>query len=142
MSTIVRDSFLQNTVLESLLEISSIFIMLTSIMGGILMMTGQENSNLSFTLLTKTPFTDFFIPGLLLIVIVGSTSTLSSIAFIRNLSSRPILGMVAGLVLSLWITIEVLVLNQPSPTIIEVVYFSLGIIMLILSYLLKKHLEA
>ena len=141
MSTILKDAFLENSVLESLLTIASIFVMLTSIMGGILMLTGLENNNLSFNLLAGTPFTDFFVPGILLIAIVGSTSTLSTIAFVKNMSSKAIIGILCGAVLSSWITIEILLLNQPGPTVIEIVYLGLGLVMIVLSYILKKNLK-
>lgn len=140
MSTISQDPLLKNSVLESLITIESIFVMLTSILGAILMIAGLD-SNLSTSLLSGTPFTDFFIPGILLLIIVGSTSTLSSIAYIKNITpSKTIFGMITGLVLSIWISIEVLVLNQPAPTLIEGIYFFLGISMIILSYYLKNSL--
>jgi len=116
-----KDPILGNAVVESLATIVSGFIALTSILGGILLIAGLENDTLGFGILQGTPFTDFVIPGLLLIAIVGSTSTLALIGFIRNSDLKDVYGIFSGLVVSVWIVIEILILNQPSATMLEVI---------------------
>ena len=99
-------------------------------------MSGAEDTNLSFTLLEGTPFTDFFIPGLLLLLIVGSSSSVSSYTYIRNINNKEYVSLLAGAVLTGWITVEILLLNQPNPTIIEYVYLFLGLVLFFLSLFL------
>lgn len=136
MTLTTKDPILGMAVVETLATIISCFIALTSILGGILLSTGLENNNLSFDLLKNTPFKDFFIPGILLIIIVGSTSSLSSLGFIINLKSKEYFGLLSGLALTLWILVEILLLNQPHPTIIEIVYLFAGLLLIFLSYYL------
>ena len=136
MSNSSRDQLLSDSVVEILSTIISFFAAITSIIGSILLMSGAEDTNLSFTLLEGTPFTDFFIPGLLLLLIVGSSSSVSSYTYIRNINNKEYVSLLAGAVLTGWITVEILLLNQPNPTIIEYVYLFLGLVLFFLSLFL------
>ena len=136
MSNSSRDQLLSDSVVEILSTIISFFVAITSIIGSILLMSGAEDTNLSFTLLEGTPFTDFFIPGLLLLLIVGSSSSVSSYTYIRNINNKEYVSLLAGAVLTGWITVEILLLNQPNPTIIEYVYLFLGLVLFFLSLFL------
>lgn len=131
-----RDELLYNSVFEILSTIISIFVAITSVIGAILLISGAENANLGFSLLEGTPFTDFFIPGILLLLIVGTTSSIASFAFIKNINNKQYFSLVAGGVLTGWITIEMLVLNQPHPTTIEYTYLFIGILLVLFSVFL------
>lgn len=136
MTLTSKDPILGNAVLETLAMVVSGFIALTSILGGILLISGLENDNLGLDILKGTPFTDFFIPGILLIAIIGSSSTLALLGFIMNVHYKDYLGIISGLIVSVWIIIEISLLNQPSATIIEIIYLFSGILLVILSFLL------
>jgi hypothetical protein len=136
MNTTPKNPLLEMAVIEIFLTIISLFIAITAIIGGILMFTGLENTNLSLNLLQGTPFKDFFIPGILLLIIVGMSSSIASFMQIRNYNLKAEMSFVAGLLLTGWIIIEILLLNQPEPTFIEYLYLGLGLLMTGLSILL------
>jgi hypothetical protein len=60
------------------------FVSLTAIGGGIALMIGIEDNRFPLTWLDETPFTSYFIPGLILAGIVGGMHLFSFIQILRK----------------------------------------------------------
>ncbi|WP_254532741.1 hypothetical protein [Natrinema gelatinilyticum] len=82
--------------------------------------------------LVGTPFDTFLLPGLLLAVLVGGSTAIATYAMATSPQAGALLSVVAGGLLMAWIVIEVLLLNQPSWTTTEGIYFVIGAAMVIL----------
>lgn len=114
------------------------FIALTSIGGGVAMLTGVDQFPLEW--LHSTPFKNYTIPALLLSVIVGGFSLLSFFLTIKKHPQAPQSAIVAGISISGYVTIEAIILEQnpPGPTSIELLYIGLGIVLIALAIILKR----
>ncbi|MFX1520991.1 MAG: hypothetical protein ACFFCD_13830 [Promethearchaeota archaeon] len=110
------------------------FVAVTAAGGGVALAAGLEDFPLDW--LSGTPFNDYFIPGLLLTILVGGSATVSTIILLRIPEIGIRASMLAGLIMMEWIVVEVTILNQPSPNLIEVFYFALGLIMAVLALIL------
>jgi len=117
------------------------FIGLTAILGGfqlVLDPTGIK-SNLSLEWLAGSPFQDYFVPGLILVLVNGVGYTMgASITFFRNRYSGDV-AIALGVCLTFYMAVEVWFVGlrnllQPS-------YFILGIIVLLLGLKLHKPFE-
>jgi len=82
---------------------------LGAIFGGMLLMTFVDGSKLglSLSLLLHTPFSDFFVPGLLLFCFNGLFSLLVLIALLFNWRKANLLLTAQGFVLISWIVIQI-----------------------------------
>ena len=105
------------------------FIALTAIGGGIALLVGVEADRFPLEWLQGTPFKDYTIPALLLAIGVGGSSLVASITTVTGRKVSAIAAMSAGLTLVGYIVVEVLILKQvpPGPTVIEYIYFGLGL---------------
>ncbi|MGF1488353.1 MAG: hypothetical protein ACFBSE_14805 [Prochloraceae cyanobacterium] len=114
------------------------FIALTAIGGGIAMLIGVDKFPLEW--LEGTPFKDYTIPALILAIAVGGSSLLAAITVVTHRKNSPFATILAGIIMSGYITVEVLILKQnpPGPTIIEDVYFILGGLLFVLGILLYR----
>jgi hypothetical protein len=109
------------------------FVALTAVGGGMALAIGAEDARFSANLLVGTPFRSYLIPGLILAVVVGGSAAIATVAgpFSPEAGARG--SLVAGVVLMGWIVGEILILSATSaPSWIEVVYFSLGLVMAVL----------
>ncbi|WP_121356319.1 hypothetical protein [Flavisolibacter nicotianae] len=89
-------------------------VVLTAIPCGLFLMAHPDGSllDLPLSLLNNTPFTNFFIPGLILAAVVGGTS-LAGLFFL--LQRHPLaykVTLASGLVLAAWILVQVLLLQS------------------------------
>lgn len=113
------------------------FIALTAIGGGIAMLIGLEDSRFPLEWLRGTPFPDYTIPALILAIVVGGSSLLACISLIIGLRWRFDTAIGAGIIMMGFIVVEYLLLQQepPGPTVIEYLYFALGLaIVLVAGY--------
>lgn len=104
------------------------FIALTAIGGDIAILTGVDEFPLEW--LKDTPFSDYTIPALLLTIVVGGSSLIAVITIFTGRKVGVLASMTAGLIMAGYIGVEVLILKQvpPGPTLIEGVYFGLGLV--------------
>ena len=107
------------------------FAAVSTIGGGIELVTGLKSFPPSW--LQGTPFSDYTVPGLILGIVVGGSATIATVLTARGATTGAAASLVAGIILAGWIAGEVLVLNQPNPTAVEGVYFTLGVLMAALS---------
>ena len=105
------------------------FIALTAIGGGIAMLVGAEADRFPLEWLQGTPFKDYTIPALLLTLAVGGSSLTASATAFTGRKVGALAAMTAGLIMVGYIVVEVLILKQvpPGPTVIEYLYFGLGL---------------
>lgn len=83
--------------------------------------------------LEGTPFTSFVVPGLILGVVIGGTQLTASVAVARGRGSGPLLACVAGFGMLIWIFTELAMIGY---SILQTVYFALGLLELVLVLLL------
>ena len=86
--------------------------------------------------LANSPFPNFFIPGIILFVMNGLSSLVIGILVIRRHAKYPWLVMYQGLVLTIWIIVEMLMVRPFH--ILMVIYGSLGLILIMLGWVLLR----
>lgn len=117
------------------------FVALTAIGGGIAMLVGAEAQRFPLAWLEGTPFNDYTIPALLLAIAVGGSALAACVSLFINPKASTVISILSGLTLMGYITVEVLILKQvpPGPTVIELFYFGIGLIILLLAaYIWRK----
>lgn len=114
------------------------FVALTAVGGGIALVAGLENDRFPVAMLRGTPFGSFVIPGLILALVVGGSAAVGAVAMLLSPRAGALASMLAGVVMMGWIVGEVLILNQPSWTWIEVFYFAAGLVMAVLGLMIGR----
>lgn len=108
------------------------FIALTAIGGGVAMLMGLDSFPLEW--LEGTPFRSYTIPALLLAGVVGGSALAAAVLVWRGGRAGVVAAVAAGLIMAGYIVVEVLILKQvpPGPTMIEILYFVLGLTIFVL----------
>jgi hypothetical protein len=117
------------------LTVIEAFIGLGAIGGGVAILTGAFDQWLPVSWLQGTPFSDYLIPGLVLLVVVGGGMLLAAAAmlFIQH-EFALILSAAMGLVMIGWEVVEVAIINRyeqaviPSTIVQQVLFLVLGLI--------------
>lgn len=111
------------------------FIALTAIGGGIALLVGLEDNRFPLEWLRGTPFNDYTIPALLLAMVVGGSALMACLLLLRRQRLGMPAAMAAGVILMGYIVGEYLLLQQepPGPTSIELFYFGLGLLLVLLA---------
>jgi hypothetical protein len=117
--------------------ISEALIALSAIAGGVLMLAGSYQNGIlieaggrgQFPLewLANTPFNDYTIPALILVIIVGGSSLIGAVTIFTGRKIGVLASLVAGLVLAGYIVVEFVMLRQGISW-IEGLYFGLGLL--------------
>ena len=89
-------------------------------------------STMPYELLQFTPFNSFFIPGLILGIIIGGSNLISFILYISKNRARYIAETITGLILCVWIVCEYLLIREFS--FLQVIYICIGLILILLSF--------
>lgn len=81
---------------------------LSAVAGGTALLSDVQGGNMGFSVddLDDTPFDDYLIPGLLLLIAVGGSQLLGGFALLRGWRRGPELAIVAGAVLAGWIAVQ------------------------------------
>ena len=111
---------------------------ISALPAGILMILQPDGSKLGIPieLLGTSPFSDFFIPGLFLFIINGLAQGFAGLSSFLQFKFYRTLGFILGIVLVLWIIIQVYFINPIHY--LQVIYFIFGIAEVVLSlYLLN-----
>lgn len=106
--------------------------------GGVLLIadpTGWK-IGMSTSILKYSPFTDFFFPGLILFLILGLGS-LTSCALVLIRANKSSLGIIfTGFALSIWISIQILMLRDVEY--LQILFACVGILLIVLGILERK----
>jgi hypothetical protein len=113
------------------------FIGLTAIAGGFRLVSNPSGTlDIPLEWLSNSPFTNYFIPGLVLLIIIGFGNVLAGmVTFLRKRYTGS-LAVVLGTFLILYMTIEVWFIDLRN--FLQPLYFILGVIELILGLKLVK----
>jgi hypothetical protein len=113
---------------------TSAFTALSATFGGLALVYWQDGSSfVPLTLLERTIFRSFLIPGLLLLVVVGGSSVACSICAWRQSERTIDAAWLAGGSMTIWIVAEVGQMGQFHP--LQLIYGALGVMLLVLSTL-------
>jgi hypothetical protein len=128
--------------LAKALGILQLFIGLSAVGGGLGLVLEPNGSNLGMPLemLKYSPFSDFLIPGIVLLIVNGLGSIAGSVSSFRPFHYAAEIALALGAFLVAWIIIQVYLIH--SFHWLHALYFSLGIIELILGWSLRKALRA
>jgi len=114
------------------------FIGVTAVLGGFGLVTDPSGAKagLSLEWLGSSPFTDYLIPGLFLVVVIGAGSLVIAAATFMRVRHAGLLNIVGGFILVTYMGFEVLfvgLLNLMQP-----LYFGLGITVVLLGVMMVK----
>ncbi len=119
--------------MRATLIILNLFLALTAIAGGIGLIAGFGAPQID--LLQNSIFSDFKIPGLILMIIVGGSSLIASVLLIKRDDFAFYMSLIAGVVIIIFETVEIFVIGSPEGVArnLQLVYFLIGIIISLLS---------
>lgn len=100
---------------------------LNALGGGIYGLVGARGIPVAW--LAGTPFRSYFIPSLVLVVLVGGASLTAALAIVRGWPSAALVNAVAAGVLLAWITIQVGLIGYVSW--LQPVMFAAGLLLLL-----------
>ncbi len=109
-----------------------------ALFGGWSLMSKPDGSilGLSTDLLVNSPFRDYFVPGIILFTVNG----LFSIFIMLMLFIKPVLFpamlRLQGILLMVWILVQVAMIRTTS--VLQLIFFTTGLIMIVLSFLIRK----
>lgn len=113
-----------------------LFVAIGALFGGVFGMTnpsGEAFGMPASKYLAGSPFSDFFIPGLFLFLVIGMGNTIGFLFCIRKIKYNHLLGMGLGLILCMWIVIQCIILSNINP--LHILFFAIGAIQILLPIL-------
>ena len=115
--------------LYTTLIVLNVFLALTAIPGGFCLLAGIAVPPLDE--LKGSIFTDYTLPGLALMIIVGGSALLTAILLIRKNKFALLCSAAAGIIIMIFEFVEVLVIGSPTGAglIMQIIYFVFGIAM-------------
>ena len=131
-------SDLKSRLISYSLGVLQAFIGVTAAAGGFGLVSDPSGAKMNIPLewLNNSPFVNYLIPGLVLLVVNGVGNIMAAIStFLRNKHAAH-LAAALGIFLVLYITIEVLIIGLRTP--LQPLYFILGIIQFVLGLKLFK----
>jgi len=115
--------------LYTTLIILNIFLALTAIPGGFCLLTGIAAPPIDE--LKGSVFTDYTIPGLALMIIVGGSALLTAVMFIRKYKYAVFYSAIVGLIIMIFEFVEILAIGSPTGAglVMQIIYFVLGVLL-------------
>jgi hypothetical protein len=107
------------------------FLAVTAIAGGIGLLTGWLRTPVD--MLAGSPFRDYTIPGLALLVLVGGSALAATVLLLRRHEMGIVAAAVAGAMIICFEIVEVLVIGLSTGLVLQVFYFVLGVIITVLA---------
>lgn len=112
------------------LLVVAFFNLLSAIAGGYgLISGGIVTMGLPLSLLDGSPFSNYFWPGVILLVVVGGTQALAIVAQFRRAALYAGLHAVAGFGMIIWIFVELVYIDF---SVLHAIYFGAGLLQCIL----------
>ncbi|MBD3226546.1 MAG: hypothetical protein GF313_17605 [Caldithrix sp.] len=81
--------------------------------------------------LNQSPFNDYLIPGLILLVILGVFPTIVFVGLLRLKSWAWWASLLVAMALIIWIVVEIMIIGYHSQPPLQLVYGLVGIVMLV-----------
>lgn len=125
-----------------MIRIAAIFLLIlngiSALIGGGGFLLDPSGTSLKMTTesLKYSPFSDFVIPGLILFIVFGIGSLITSLVVIRKVRGYPFLTIFMGFALAIWISVQMLMLRQVHY--LHIIYGLIGIILIILGIFLRR----
>lgn len=115
------------TIIRWALIVLSIFLALSAIGGGIALIVGFNTPPVAD--LAGSPFADYTIPGLALLVVVGGSAVLTAVLLLRRQRFATLAALVAGLIIMVFEFVEVLAIGSPpgAAQVMQILYFVVGV---------------
>jgi hypothetical protein len=119
--------------LRIILILLTIFLGLTGVLGGIGLVAKFNAPPDSF--LVGSPFSDWTIPGLALILIVGGSAWFAAILLLRSSKFALLFSAASATIIMFFEFVEVLVIGSPAgfARTLQIFYFGLGTLMIVAS---------
>ena len=122
---------MKQSVVRYLLGILQAFLALNAFGGGYYGMTGAKG--VSPELLEGSPFTGYFIPGLILFAVIGGSFLVSSIAMFAGWRRARSLTFIAAGIVLVWLAVQVAIIGyiswmQPTTAVIALIILGLNLI--------------
>jgi hypothetical protein len=113
------------------------FVALTASISGLLLMSNPDGAilQLSLKLLEGTAFHDYFIPGIMLTILVGATNLFTVWLLIRRDPTAYNWSLAAGIILCAWVIAQIIVLRTVHW--MHFMYFVIGLMIALLAFQLK-----
>jgi hypothetical protein len=107
--------------------------------GGIFILdpTGQT-MQMPIELMKIKLFSNFLIPGIILFTVNGLFNILAAVITILNRKGYELLIISAGIMLWIWLTVQIIVIKSFYPP-LHLTYYVVGLIMIICGFLLRKY---
>ena len=111
---------------------------LGAVYGGIMLTSDPSGWKLGMptSMLQYSPFDDFLIPGILLLVVLGLGSLVVCSLVIQRVRRYPSWVIVMGFTLCVWISVQMLMLRDVH--FLHILYAGLGIVLMILGIIERK----
>lgn len=93
-----------------------------------------ESLEMPLTYLSTSPFTDYFIPGFILLTILGIYPLIVVYHFWKRDRQAWFGSVIVGSALVIWIIVEILMIGYQSGPPLQLIYGLVGIFILIISY--------
>lgn len=108
-----------------------LFLGVGAIGGGIALMAGPNGEviPLPVSALAGSPFSDYFVPGLILFTILGVGPLVAAMFAWRRRRAAPVLAFAAGGALIIWIVVEIWIIGYSNRPPLQAVYLALGVVM-------------
>lgn len=121
-----------------LLGILQVFIALAALSGGFGLVSDPSGKNLTWTtdILKDTPFNDFLIPGLFLMLVVGVGHAVGSVYTFRNHNFSSTMAILLGIVLTVWICVQVYWIGLSS--FLQPLFLVLGLVEFLMGFIIFK----
>lgn len=112
-----------NYIFVSTLTVLVVFGALSALLGAVLAIAAN-GAGVPLEYLKNSPFSSYFVPGLILGVVVGGTQLAAAIALLAGRDMALLLSAVAGFGMLIWIFVELAMIQQFSW--LQAAYFILG----------------
>lgn len=126
---------MSNRIVRLFLILLNGFLALTSIAGGLALLTGTMAPPLEY--LVGSPFPNYVIPGLALALLVGGSSLATTILLVTRRQLAGLAALATGLAIIIFETVEVMAIGSPTGVArsLQVLYFAVGILIVFASLL-------
>lgn len=110
---------------------------LSGLAGGIGLVADPTGASLQIPLawLDGSPFRDYLVPGMILMVVLGFLPLVVAYLFRNNSERARYGGLAVGTAIVIWIAVEIAVIGYQSHPPLQAVYGAVGIVILVLLFL-------